>query len=247
MPKFWFITLMDHQYVISPYLLFNGLGLVIGLLCLDTQLKKKIPSVSDKVYILFVFSIIFGWIGAYIFNWIIEEQVFVQSGFTFYGGLMGGLFFFVAASYKFGNELILPTLNVAVIPFIFAHAIGRIGCFFAGCCHGKPLTGEHLMVKHFNNHPTQLYESFFLFLLALFLRIWEKKIQKNLIFIYCGTYGMFRFFIEFLRGDHRILFYGLSSSQWISVIIVFIAMLKGIAGVRSLFQNQHRGSMFQVF
>ncbi len=221
MPKLWFITLMGHQYMISPYLLFNGIGLAIGLLYLDTQLKKKIPDISDKAYILFVFSIIFGWIGAYIFNWAVEGKTFSNSGFTFYGGLLSGFFFYAIAGYFYlGKEMIPQALNSAVVPFIFAHAIGRIGCFFSGCCHGIVLPNGHFLSPIFDIHPTQLYEASFLLMLAVFIFFIEKKCPKRIIYIYFAAYGVFRFFVEYLRGDSRMFFYGLSSAQWLSLMIL---------------------------
>ena len=218
----WMISILGQSVIIFPYLLFNGFGLIIGLLMLDKKLKKGLPKYQKKVYTIFVFSILAGWIGAHIFDWAVRDKSFSQAGFTFYGGLIGALLFYIIVCYIFlDKRLIWPTLNSAVVPLVFAHAIGRIGCFFAGCCYGKPFSENHILASLFKVHPTQLYESGFLFLFGLVLLKIEKIYPLFLIYFYLIGYGVYRFFIEFLRGDERGFFYGLSTSQWVSLLIVF--------------------------
>ena len=68
-------------------------------------------------------------------------QLYIFSGFIFYGGLIGA---FVGAliyikKYKLNPDLFFKLL-VPTIPLV--HSIGRIGCFFAGCCYGIPVSNS---------------------------------------------------------------------------------------------------------
>jgi phosphatidylglycerol:prolipoprotein diacylglycerol transferase len=229
MANFWSVNVKGAQYVISPYQLVNGLGLIIGLLLLDNTLKKKFPHFQKKAYILFVVTVVFGWIGAHISDCVINSKPFARAGFMFYGGLISGIFFYIIACGKsLGRKLILPTLNAAVIPFVIAHAVGRIGCFWGGCCHGIQFTKSNFLTLFFYSHPTQLYESAFLFSLFIFLIKLKERHPLSLIYIYLTSYGLFRFLIEFLRGDDRSFFNGLSHSQWISLLILLALIIKWV-------------------
>jgi phosphatidylglycerol---prolipoprotein diacylglyceryl transferase len=138
-----------------------------------------------------------------------------QSGGTFYGGIVGAILMIVLYSY-FQKMPLLPVMDTIVAGLPLGHAIGRLGCFAAGCCYGKPTTvawgvvftnpaaaqlagtplGVHL-------HPTQLYEAAAEFLNFLIL-IWIGKRQRftgQIIATYFLLYGMERGTIEFFRGD----------------------------------------------
>jgi phosphatidylglycerol:prolipoprotein diacylglycerol transferase len=138
-----------------------------------------------------------------------------QSGGTFYGGLVGGVLTILLYTH-FQKMALLPTLDTCAAALPIGHAIGRMGCFFAGCCYGKPSTepwavtftnptaaqlagtplGVHL-------HPTQLYEASLEFLNFLFL-MWLGKRQRfvgQIFGAYLMLYGTERGIIEFFRGD----------------------------------------------
>ena len=138
-----------------------------------------------------------------------------QSGGTFYGGLVGGVLTILLYTH-FQKMPLLPTLDTCAAALPIGHAIGRMGCFFAGCCYGKPTTapwgvtftnptaarlagtplGVHL-------HPTQLYEASLEFLNFLFL-MWLGKRQRfvgQIFGAYLMLYGTERGILEFFRGD----------------------------------------------
>ncbi len=108
----------------------------------------------------------------------------LQSAGTFYGGLLGAILTIVLYA-RFQHLPLLAVLDIAAAALPLSHAIGRLGCFAAGCCFGKPtslpwgvtftdeaaarLSGTPL---HISLHPTQLYEAaaeFFNFLLLVWL------------------------------------------------------------------------------
>lgn len=158
----------------------------------------------------------------------------LQGGLVFYGGLIGGVIgaFLGAAIAKTKlldySDSIVPTLPLA-------HAIGRMGCFCAGCCYGKvtdswigmsfpsAVTGLAENVKVI---PTQLIEAGANVLVFLFL-LWftrKKRVGATTLFVYLIIYGVERFLLEYLRGDEiRGIFGAFSTSQWISIAIVVLA------------------------
>ncbi len=198
-----------------------GLMIAIGILiCLAILFhygkKKKIEEkFMDFVFYNTVISIALGFGSATLFqsvyNYIAHpENGFEFKGMTFLGGLIGGVATFLIVYFIFRKRYKARLVDIlSFIPccILIAHAFGRIGCFFAGCCYGKE-TDSFLGVRFpgmaHKVHPTQLYEA--AFLLALFavcyLLIWKKNFKHNMS-LYLVAYGIFRFFIEFLRGDSR--------------------------------------------
>jgi phosphatidylglycerol:prolipoprotein diacylglycerol transferase len=133
---------------------------------------------------------------------------------------------------------VLKTSDFMIVALPLGHALGRIGCFLAGCCYGRPtnlpwgvtFTDPHSLVPPellgTPLHPTQLYEACFNFLLFLLLHKLYQRPHKDgsILVCYVACYGFLRFFIEFFRGDFRGAFWlGLSPSQLIAIIISLIA------------------------
>ncbi len=156
-----------------------------------------------------------------------------NGGITFLGGLIGGaacflLVYVISKRWRKSGSL---AEIFALVPccITIAHAFGRVGCFFAGCCHGVAWNGfcavkfPHLA---YTVHPTQLYEATFLLLLFgvmswLFLK---KKFYHNMS-VYLISYGIWRFCLEFIRGDHRgELVSGISPSQFWSLLMVVLGI-----------------------
>jgi len=139
----------------------------------------------------------------------------MQAAGVFSGGLIAALL----AAVWYIRRHHLPALRLcdAFMPGLaLGHAIGRIGCFSAGCCWGKPT--NHFWGITFTNplanelvgtplnerlEPTQLFESAvelanFLILAWLIKR---KKFDGQVFSAYLILYGTARYFLEFLRGD----------------------------------------------
>ena len=150
------------------------------------------------------------------------------GGITFIGGLIGGIVSFLLGYAIFRKKFkarLVDMVSIAPCCISIAHAFGRVGCFFAGCCYGKP-TDSFLGIQFpglsHKVHATQLYEAIFLFALfaICFLLYWRKNFKHNLS-LYLIAYGIFRFSIEFLRGDDRGELLGfMSPSQFWSVLMV---------------------------
>ena len=140
-------------------------------------------------------------------------------GFVFFGGLLGA----TAAGFIFARVRGLSFVRGAdyfAVAIPIAHAIGRIGCFFTGCCPGRP------------PHPIQLYEAFGLALIALvcrgvLTRVESGTAQAGTAFrCYIILYGLLRILLDPLRADGRPeRFLGLSHQQLIALLIVVLAFV----------------------
>lgn len=166
------------------------------------------------------------------------DFMFLGSGIVFYGGLIGGVIGALVGVRVAGCSLAL--IERAVVPFVpLGHAIGRIGCVMAGCCHGFAYDGP--LAIHYpcsvlglspnqGYFPVQLLEAFINLVLCSFLLWYEKKTKKatDLLLAYLGLYAVSRFVLEMFRGDAvRGIWNSLSTSQIISILL-FIASIIGM-------------------
>lgn len=169
------------------------------------------------------------------FNMFYQCMKEIFGGSVFYGGLIGGLI--VGYIYTKKKKLNFGSYSDIVAPSIpLFHCFGRIGCFLGGCCYGiecdvgftytRAIIDEANGVRRF---PVQLVESFLNLLVFLLLNYFlkNKKYKNILIYIYLLLYSIVRFTLEFLRGDsYRGIFYGLSTSQYISLLIIVFSLYK---------------------
>ncbi len=162
-----------------------------------------------------------------------------RYGFVFFGGAITAIVALLCYLKK-KHLPILKTADFFIVALPLGHAIGRIGCFLAGCCHGKPtdlpwgvaFTDPHSLVAHeyigVHLHPTQLYEVMLNLILFFILQLLYKKPHKKgtILIAYMIGYACLRFGVEFFRGDYRGGFWwGLSPSQLISLSTAAIAIL----------------------
>lgn len=218
-----------HLYGIMLSLGFLGAVLILTLYGRYLGVDQELCRLTLVRGVMALFA---GWVCAALFQSLydfIEEpaQGIRLSGATFLGGLIGGGgFFLLSCLWKKRKHGITfsPVLPIMPCCLTFAHALGRIGCFFAGCCYGRETDSwlgvefPHLRARV---HPTQLYEAAFLFLLfaVLSLLVFVRRQSYN-VPLYFIAYGCFRFGIEILRGDDRGSFIGaLSPSQFWSVFL----------------------------
>lgn len=167
-------------------------------------------------------------------NW----KMLLRGGIIFYGAAAGGVIGALIGS-RIAKEDIRDYLDIIVPTIPLGHAIGRIGCFCAGCCYGRP-TDSVIGVIYTNPVseapvgvrllPIQLMESGInLILFGILMVISGKKESRYLTsFLYCILYGVARFILEFFRYDSiRGFLGGLSTSQWISLGLIAGALITG--------------------
>jgi phosphatidylglycerol:prolipoprotein diacylglycerol transferase len=213
-------------------------------LWLTSRFAKERGVSSEKVVNLGVYCALVGMLGAKVLMIAMDpeyrahpEEIFtretLQSAGIFYGGFIAALLF--AYFYmRRQNMAVLATADLFAPGVAIGHGIGRLGCFAAGCCWGKPTnlpwavtftskdatTGVPLGVPL---HPTQLYEALAEGIICLVL-IWRLKrghVEGSVIGLYLLLYGMVRFAVEFLRihdgsnplGGPFVL------EQWISLVV----------------------------
>lgn len=163
------------------------------------------------------------------------DIIFSRSGFVFYGGIIsGGVAIYYLAKYYKIKFLKLADIFSMVIPL--GHSLGRIGCFYYGCCYGRP-TDSWLGMKFPANCPagslgvkvipTQLIEALFLLLIfaILFILQRRKHFLGQIFIAYLILYGSFRFIIEFFRFDPRGQFLNLSTSQYIALLAIILGLI----------------------
>lgn len=167
----------------------------------------------------------------------LEVFYFWQGGFVFYGGALLSylsVFIFIKKlklDFWIWHDVLAPVLALG-------YALGRLACFFAGCCYGKICTLPWaLPLKQVNlhsgemeillRHPTALY-AIVLELLTLFFLLWfeirkTKPGQVFLIWVLCHSVN--RFVMEIFRADPRGMQpYGISLSMMISFILFFVSV-----------------------
>ncbi len=232
------------DFFVPTYGLLVTIGFLSGL-WLATRLARRDQINTDDVVNLAVYCAIAGIIGAKLLMVVQDFGYYrqnpgellsfatLQAGGIFYGGLVAAL----GVAWWFFRKRKLPALRTADVfaPGVaLGHAIGRIGCFSAGCCWGlechlpwaitftNPETnrmfGTPLMVPL---HPTQLYEAAAEAVIAFVL--WRRSLASHrpgtVIGLYLLLYSAVRFAVEFVRAHDAANPFGgpLSSSQWIAL------------------------------
>lgn len=149
-----------------------------------------------------------------------------QGGLIYYGGFLGAfLAGIIFARIKQLNILALADYVVSALPL--GHAFGRIGCFLNGCCYGAvACVPWSVSQQGAARHPVQLYEAFLnLVIYALLISAYRRrKRDGEVLAIYCITYPLGRFLLEFFRGDERLGWHGLSYAKIISLVIVAVGL-----------------------
>ncbi len=153
------------------------------------------------------------------------------GGFVFWGGVIGAIVgLYIYCKRKWNRFFDLLDTYVSVLPL--GQAIGRIGCYFNGCCYGKYYIGI-LSVKYIvDGKDTQVFPTWFIesvFCLLLFIctfSISQKVYSGIYTAVYLISYSTFRFFIEYFRGDSvRGIWHRISTSQYISICMFWMGIL----------------------
>ena len=145
----------------------------------------------------------------------------LTTGRSILGGLLGGFFTAETAKPLLGYTQPPNDRFAAVLPFSLA--IGRVGCFFTGCCLGIARDGA-LAVTYADGiarHPAQLYEAAFqLAAGAVLVSMARRRLLPGRLFaLYLVAYGTFRFGVEFVRETPRVLA-GYSVYQALCVVMI---------------------------
>lgn len=242
------------NFPVNAYGVFLALAFLSAIF-VTVRLAVRDGLPKEKIYDLCLWLLLSSLVGSKLLMLLTEPEYrqnplllfsldFLRSGGVFYGGLLGA----IIAGYILMRRGKLPwwkTADACAPGIALGSVLGRLGCFFAGCCWGKPTTlpwgvsfppeghevtgvptGVHL-------HPTQLYESLSMLIVFGFL-LWlhkRKKFSGQVILAYAILYATVRFLIEFVRDDPRgdilglTTVTGLSTSQIIGIIVGIGALI----------------------
>lgn len=235
-PCLFGITFLD-MYAI---MMIIGILSFAGYVYYKFKKNKLKRGLIEDIFLILIISGCMMYIGAFGFDALfhsIKDKELKTNGITFLGGFVTAITTFIIMFCKIlkkEKKNLFFYLNIIITGIVIAHAFGRIGCFCAGCCYGKPTDSAFGVVFPVGSsaywqygpgvkvYPTQLFEAGFLFILFIVLVLLKKDQFK----IYLISYGTFRFLIEFLRGDDRGGLFGvLSPSQVISIILIIIGIV----------------------
>ena len=243
-----------RSFAVNTYGVFLALAF-LGAIFVTVRLAARDGLARERIYDLCLWLLLSSLIGSKILMFFTEPEYrehplqlfsldFLRSGGVFYGGLLGA----VITGYVLMKRWKLPwwkTADACAPGIALGNVIGRLGCFSAGCCWGKPtrlpwgvrftemgneITGVPIDTKL---HPTQLYESFAM-LIAFFFLLWLHKrrtFSGQVILAYAIIYSTIRFLIEFVRDDPRgdilglTTLTGLSTSQMIGIVVGLGALI----------------------
>lgn len=228
---------------IQTYGFFIVLGVLTGLFFIkkDKPLLQEIPfdQLLDLASLVILTSVIGGrllYLAEQGTDSLLQAIAVWDGGLSVFGAILLNLIVIPLYLYykKIPAMLVLDRIAI-YIPLI--HAIARLGCFFAGCCHGKPstcwcaVTYTHLdSLAPLNTPliPTQLFAAFGLLCIFLFLYSHRNKTYPHPGY-FLGSYlylsGTLRFLIDFLRADHIPRLFYFSHSQIIAWCIICIGLL----------------------
>lgn len=236
-----------YGFTLYTYGFFVALGFLAGIYLIKIE-TIRLGMNPDKILDLCFYAVLAAILGARIFYIATDIPYFLKNpleiiriwngGLVFYGGFISVLL--VAIGYiRFHHMKLWQTLDIAAPSVALGHALGRLGCFFAGCCYGRECDLPWAVTFHdpeclapLNSaiHPTQLYASTTNFLLFLFLFFLRKKktFDGQLFCLYMVLYAVLRMVNEYFRGDYRgdvgISFF--SPSQ--AIAFVMIAVFSGV-------------------
>jgi phosphatidylglycerol:prolipoprotein diacylglycerol transferase len=236
-------------FTVGTYGLFYALGFLLALR-LAVHYARRDGIDPARILDLGIVGLLAGFVGAKLLLYALDARYYLadpvrmvqnlRSAGVYYGGLglavLAGLWYVRRHRLPLGKvaDLAAPALSLG-------QAIGRVGCFLAGCCYGRAcdlpwgvtfhdprasdLTGVPIGVKL---HPTQLYHAAtdVVTLLVAMALMRRRRFDGQVFWTWLLLYALFRAVVEHWRGDlARGVFFGgvLSTSQIISIPIVMVA------------------------
>ena len=233
------------NFTLHTYGLCIALGALLGVLFVSRQAQREGLNqqlLLDLVFYLLIAAIV----GSRVFYIILNPGYYLRhpletlmiwrGGLVFYGGFL----FAFPTCYLYLKKHGLPflkTCDILAPGLALGESLGRIGCFFAGCCYGTPtdlpwgVTFTHpnsLARLGVSLHPTQLYAS--LQAMVMFIILVRcgrfKRADGQIVFLYILLYALGRLITENFRGDERGMLVGgyLTLTQTIALVLIPVAI-----------------------
>ncbi|MEN8696484.1 MAG: prolipoprotein diacylglyceryl transferase [Bacteroidia bacterium] len=242
------------QGFLPSHITLHSYGLMIALGVLSSfyialRKSKKYGTDADKLSSLFIWVIVAAFLGGKLFFFLEDINKYISDpsaikramggGFVFYGSL---IFAIPTIVWWLRKEKIPVRPFLDILAFIgpVVHSFGRVGCFLAGCCHGKVCDSwmgvtfsnpdSLAAIKNQSLYPTQLFDIVvnLTILGVIFLVQKKQKFDGQLFLIYLMMYAVGRSIVEMYRGDDArgFLFDGaVSHSQFIAACIIVISLV----------------------
>lgn len=233
------LTLYSYGFMIA-------VGIVAGMGYLVMEGKKSVGLTFDQANMLFLLVFLAAVVGGKLFLFFEAPSRYLHHpgslmsgrGFVFYGSFLAA----IPAMWWFFRKIKLhpyKMLDVMAITTCLVHLSGRIGCFMAGCCYGKPTDSwigitfsdpsSHAEPLHTPLFPTQLMEAAYILMVMITLLVLkgQRRFYGQLFLTYLMLYAIGRFAIEYLRGD---LARGFVVDGYLShAQLIALGMLAGVA------------------
>ncbi len=259
-------VLIDFPIPVHTYGVLVAMAFLLGIkITLDRAAKASLD--KELVLNLFLLILVSSILGArllyvlenahYYFLRPLEILMVHRGGLSYFGGFLAAILISMLYARK-KRVAYLSLADIFMPALALGQSIGRLGCYFNGCCFGKT-TGSFWGIMFprgsavFADHvargladplwqyslpviPAQLISSFadlalFCALIAVDNR---KKVSGTTLFSYLAGYGLIRFCIEFLRDDSPPLALGWTLPQYLALASLFL----GIAGLLRLSLKQ---------
>ena len=232
----------------ATMIFFGLVGYTLLTIYIFEKKEKQAQKTTNRILMVSAVGVAACGRFAFLFNSLfhsIKEGRLVLGGITWLGGIFGAFPIITIGIHFFcprikGNALFY--FNLLIPAIALAHGFGRVGCFLGGCCFGgvtDSFLGVQFPVGSHAAHlypapdgrslplyPTQLFEAVFELTVFAVMMIFYKKLKEHFLETYCFGYGVFRFLIEFLRGDNRgATGFALSPSQLMSILLIAVGVL----------------------
>ncbi len=238
------------SFTVGTYGLFYAAGFLLALR-LAVHYARREGIETARIVDLGIIMLLAGFIGAKVLLYLIDIRYYLENPMEMIRGLRsagvfyGGFLFAALAALWYVRRHALPlgrTADLLAPPLALGQAIGRLGCFAAGCCYGRAcsrawavtfsdpraydLTGVPLGLPL---HPTQIYHALCdLLIFAITATMMRRRRAPGQVFwVYVLSYAALRFAVEFYRGDAvRGVYFGgrLSTSQIIAIPAALLAI-----------------------
>jgi len=251
-PRLFTIPIPEFLHGFLPaHITLHSYGLMISLGVLSSfyialRKSRKFGMDADKLSGMFIWVIVAAFVGGKLFFFLEDIDKYLGNWDAVKGAMGGGFVFYGSLIFAVPTIVwwlrkekipVRPFLDILAFVGPVVHSFGRVGCFLAGCCHGKvcdswlgvTFTDPNSLAAFKNTplYPTQLFDIAvnLIILVTVYFVQKKQKFAGQLFFIYLMMYGVGRSIVEMYRGDEArgFLFDGaVSHSQFIAVCIVVI-------------------------
>lgn len=235
---------------IHSYGFMMALGFLAALLWIRFQARREglpVNRLTDLTFWMMVAAIAGSRLAYILEEWPYYLDHPLEVFAVWEGGLvfLGGLIACMVVAYFYMKKYQLPFWQVSDVfmPGVaLGHALGRVGCFLAGCCYGKHCDPQAWYAWVFSGkpgslapvgvalYPTQLIEALTEFLTFAFLawKSQKKAFDGQILLLYLMIYSLLRIGVEVLRGDLErgfVIEPYVSKSQLLSLLLIIFAIL----------------------